>query len=199
MRCELYKHEWIDQSGDTILKGKIINLKLLEKDDIPLFTEWANDEEYGGKFEPLDQCSADDMLKWYENLPSTEQWFFIEKKDGTKIGHILYSKERDHYTIGFILRIEERGKGYCTEAVKILVDYLFLTKDIVRIQAEANPANTASCRVLEKSGFTREGVLRKICFIRGTWLDGALYSILREEWETPKILTASIRGASSNT
>jgi RimJ/RimL family protein N-acetyltransferase len=189
LRCELFKEGSDIKTGDTMLKGKIINLKLLEKDDIPLFTEWANDADYGGKFEPLDQCSLNDMQKWYENLPSTEQWFFIEKKDGTKVGHILYLKERDHYTIGFILHLEERGKGYCTEAVKILVDYLFLSKDIVRVQAEANPGNTASCRVLEKAGFIREGVLRQVCFIRGKWLDGALYSILREEWETPKILT----------
>ncbi len=83
----------------------------------------------------------------------------------------------------------ERNRGYCTEAVKIIVDYLFLTRDIVRIQAETNPKNIASWKVLEKAGFKREGVRRQSVFIRGKWQDGVLYSILREDWREPKILT----------
>jgi RimJ/RimL family protein N-acetyltransferase len=58
----------------------------------------------------------------------------------------------------------------------------------VRIQAETNPRNIASQRVLEKAGFTREGLVRKSIFIRGQWEDGLLYSILREEWNEPTIL-----------
>jgi RimJ/RimL family protein N-acetyltransferase len=73
--------------------------------------------------------------------------------------------------------------------VKILVDYLFLSKSIVRIQAKANPRNVASQRVLEKAGFKKEGLIRKDVFVRGQWQDGVLYSILREEWKEPKVLT----------
>jgi RimJ/RimL family protein N-acetyltransferase len=43
--------------------------------------------------------------------------------------------------------------------------------------------------VLEKADFKKEGVLRKSAFIRGEWRDLLLYSILREEWKEPKILT----------
>ena len=81
------------------------------------------------------------------------------------------------------------NKGYCTEAVMILVDFLFLSKDIIRIQAEANPRNLASQKVLEKVGFIKEGIIRKSVFIRGKWRDGILYSILRDEWAKPHILT----------
>jgi RimJ/RimL family protein N-acetyltransferase len=49
--------------------------------------------------------------------------------------------------------------------------------------------NSASHRVLEKAGFTKEGIIRKSAFIRGEWKDGSLYSILREEWKEPKVLT----------
>lgn len=96
---------------------------------------------------------------------------------------------RAHYKIGYIIHQSERGKGYCTEAVKMLVDYLFLAKDIVRIQAQTNPRNVASQRVLEKAGFAKGGVIRKANFIRGAWRDRAQFSILREEWKEPKILT----------
>ena len=69
---------------------------------------------------------------------------------------------------------------------------MFLSKDTVRVQAETNVENTASQKVLEKAGFRREGVVRKVAFIRGEWRDCYLYSILREEWKEPKILTKAV-------
>jgi RimJ/RimL family protein N-acetyltransferase len=85
----------------------------------------------------------------------------------------------------------ERGKGYCTEATQLMVDYLFLSKDTMRIQAQTDPRNIASHKVLEKVGFKKEGTLRKSFFMRGEWRDAYIYSILREEWKEPKILTRS--------
>ena len=90
--------------------------------------------------------------------------------------------------IGYILTPNERDKGYGTEAVEIVVDYLFLSKEIVRIQAIADVLNFASQKVLEKAGFKKEGTIRKSNFIKGEWRDGCLYSILREEWKEPRIL-----------
>ncbi len=59
----------------------------------------------------------------------------------------------------------------------------------MRVQAITGVDNFASQRILEKAGFTKEGTIRKSVFIRGVWQDGVLYSILREEWKEPKILT----------
>ena len=42
---------------------------------------------------------------------------------------------------------------------------------------------------LENAGFKKEGTLRKAFFSRGEWIDTAVFSILREEWKEPKILT----------
>jgi len=169
-----------------MLEGKLVNLRVLERDDLPLFAEWNNDPEFGGEFEPLEQNSLSDIEKWYDGERDGE-WFILETKDGKPVGQIMYSPEGPHYKIGYIIHQSERGKGYCTEAVKILVDYLFMAKNTVRIQAQTNPRNIPSKRVLEKAGFTKEGVIRKATFIRGAWRDGVLYSILREEWKEPKI------------
>jgi RimJ/RimL family protein N-acetyltransferase len=70
-----------------------------------------------------------------------------------------------------------------------MLDYLFLSKNIVRIQARTDLRNVASQKILEKAGFKKEGVVRKSSFVRGEWRDRYLYSILREEWKEPKILT----------
>ena len=172
-----------------MLEGKNVNLRVMEKEDLPLVAEWANNPEFSGKYEPLEQVSRKEVEKWYDNLKTEEKWFIIEKKDGGKIGQIFHAPRGPHFRIGYRLLPSERNKGYCTEAVKLIVDYLFLSKDIVRIQADTNPMNRASQRVLEKAGFTKEGLIRKDVFVRGEWRDGILYSILRDEWKEPKILT----------
>ena len=70
-----------------------------------------------------------------------------------------------------------------------MVDYLFMSKDRVRVQAATNSENKASQRVLEKAGFQKEGVVRKGLFLWGEWTDVYLYGILREEWKEPNMST----------
>ena len=172
-----------------MLEGKVVNLRVEEKEDLPLVAIWLNDPEYFGAYNPLIQLSKSQLEKEYDKLSPEKNWFLIEKKDGSKIGGIGHFPAGKLMEIGYVLIPSERGKGHCTEAVKIMVDYLFLSKDIVRIQAHTDVRNVASQKVLEKVGFKKEGTVRKFSFIRGEWRDGYLYSILREEWKEPKILT----------
>jgi len=117
--------------------------------------------------------------------------FIIQKKDRTKIGLIwhMVNQPSEQMEIVCFLVPSERGKGYGTEAVQLMVDNLFIYRNIVRIQAAANVMNKAAQRVLEKAGFKVEGTIRKLSFVRGEWKDRILYSILLEEWKEPKILT----------
>jgi len=172
-----------------LLEGKNVNLTIVEKGDLPLWAEWLNNPEFYGEYVWVPQQSKTSWEKRYDKLTPEEKWFFIEKKDGTKIGTITYFPRGGLLEIGFATIPDERSKGYCTEAVKIIVDYLFLSKNIVRIQAQTNPRNIPSQKVLEKAGFKKEGLIRKSAFVRGEWRDVVLYSILREEWKEPQILT----------
>jgi RimJ/RimL family protein N-acetyltransferase len=175
--------------GERLLEGKNVNLRVVEKEDVPLIAEWENSLDYISEYNPLRQRSRADQERNYDKIGPDEKWFLIEKKDGSKIGFILHSAVRGYWDIGYVLVPGERGKGYCTEAVQIIVDYLFLSKDTVRIQAETHVENMASQKVLERTGFKREGRVREEMFVWGKWADGYLYSILREEWKEPKILT----------
>jgi RimJ/RimL family protein N-acetyltransferase len=118
-----------------------------------------------------------------------KQWFLILKKDGSKIGFLGMRMGGFGWAIGYVMIPSERGKGYCTEAAQLAVDYLFMSKDIARIQAGTFTDNVASQKVLEKAGFQREGRIRKGMCAWGNWVDLYLYGILREEWKEPKILT----------
>jgi ribosomal-protein-alanine N-acetyltransferase len=127
-----------------LLEGKSVNLRIIEKEGLPLLADWSNNPEFLGEYIWLPQQSRTEREKKYDNITPDTKWFCIEKKDGTKIGFIAHLVAHGKLTaIGYALLPDERGKGYGSEAVKILVDYLFLSKDIGRIQAETHPKNMA--------------------------------------------------------
>ena len=169
----------------------------MEKEDVDFEFESTKDIDSVGEYEPIEeQVSKSHLMKTFDNPSNLEvltesRVFVIQKKDGIKIGGINHRFNQPDQTmeIGCNIVSTERGKGYGTEATQLMVDYLFLSKDIGRIQAKADVRNKASQRVLEKVGFKMEGTTRKSYFARGVWNDSYLYSILREEWKEPKIIT----------
>lgn len=171
----------------AMLSGELVDLNMVERDDLPLVTRWYNDLDFVGEFEPFDQSSMTATERQFEGLKDTD-WFIVSTKDGTKVGFACDFKAQGGYGIGYMFVPEARGKGYGSETVQILVDYVFLHKDVPRIHAETHPDNVSSQRVLEKAGFKREGILRAKFFSRGVWRDTAMWSIIREDWEGPKVL-----------
>jgi RimJ/RimL family protein N-acetyltransferase len=185
-----------------VLEGKNVNLRVMEKEDLPLFAEWYNNPDFMGEARfPTQRSMAETEKAFLEPNPNESKRFIIEKKNGTKIGTIshfnMLSPVGKLLEIGYALIPSERGKGYCTEATQLMVDYLFLSKEAPRIQALTLVKNIHSQRVLERVGFKREGIMRKCFYIRGEWSDFAVFSILREEWKEPKILKDRLKTAAA--
>ena len=85
------------------------------------------------------------------------------------------------WEIGVIMLPHARGRGYGTQAHKLLAQYLFAHTTAHRIEADTEADNVAEQRALEKAGFTREGVMRETGWRNGAWRDGVLYSLLRTD------------------
>ena len=81
--------------------------------------------------------------------------------------------------VGIGLLRQHRGKGYGTEAQRLLAEYLFAYTRIERLEASTDVLNLAEQRALEKAGFTREGVLRHAQWRAGAFHDCVLFSRLR--------------------
>jgi RimJ/RimL family protein N-acetyltransferase len=81
--------------------------------------------------------------------------------------------------VGYWLGPSVWGKGYATEAVRAVSEHAFAETDLERLQARVFEWNPASCRVLEKAGFTREARLRRATFKDGRLIDAWLYSRTR--------------------
>ncbi len=171
-----------------LLEGKRVNLRIVEEEELGVFAEFLNDPTVGSEYMPILQQPKSAIKQRYERLSPDDKWFFVEEKNSNIIGWISHSVIGGHMTIEYALAQTARNRGCGTEAVMMMVDYLFLSRNIRRIQAEVLSVNVASQRVLEKAGFTREGIKRKSSFVKGLWQDDIVFSILREEWAKPKIL-----------
>lgn len=83
--------------------------------------------------------------------------------------------------IGYILGRASWGHGLMHEALVALVDYAFDTLDLNRLEADVDPRNAPSVRVVERLGFVREGTLRQRWIVGGEVSDTAFFGLLRSD------------------
>ena len=85
-------------------------------------------------------------------------------------------------TIGYWVGLPHAHRGYMTTALRVLLPSLFGELNLHRIEAACIPSNASSIRVLEKCGFTREGLARRYLCINGIWQDHLLFGLLHEDF-----------------
>lgn len=84
--------------------------------------------------------------------------------------------------IGFILRRDCWGRGIMTDATRTLLGFAFDQLNLHRIEADVDPRNEPSIRLLERLGFKREGYLRERWLVGDEVNDTEFYGLLRREW-----------------
>ena len=123
------------------------------------------------------------------NVPGT--WFqfvIIEQASDLLIGdvgiHFLDTdSENRQVEIGYTLDKDFRGKGYATEALKTIIDYLINSLNKHRIVASIDPVNTTSIKLIERLGFRKEGHFIESILFHGKWVDDLVYAVLAKEWK----------------
>jgi len=81
-------------------------------------------------------------------------------------------------TLGYWVGAKYANLGYMTAAVRAVVPFVFDSLELHRLEAACLPTNTASIRLLERTGFKREGIARRYLRINGVWQDHLLYALL---------------------
>ena len=135
-------------------------------------------------------AQADELIAGFGRRFATQggiRWGLTLTGDDTLIGTAGFpSIEAAAYRarLGYNLAYAHWGRGLATEAVRALVGFGFTQLHLNRIEATTNLDNTGSMRVLEKVGFTEEGILRDYVYWRevGIFYDARLYSLLRREY-----------------
>lgn len=122
------------------------------------------------------------------NLPGT--WFnfvIMEQRTFEIIGdigiHFLETdSENKQVEIGYTLDRANRGNGYATEALSVIIDYLMVSLNKHRITASIDPINVASIKLIERLGFRKEAHFIESFYFHGKWVDDLVYAILAKEW-----------------
>ena len=112
-------------------------------------------------------------------------FFVLEVVTGRLTGGVTLSNVRrgvtQSATLGYWMGAPYAGHGTMTNAVALLIPYVFQELRLHRLEAATQPINPASIRVLEKNGFQREGYARRYLKINGDWHDHALYGLLADD------------------
>jgi RimJ/RimL family protein N-acetyltransferase len=122
---------------------------------------------------------------------------FLQRSEGGPIlGAVTlfgFTDNSGRAEVGYILSRQAWGQGLMQEALRALLQYGFSELGLRRIEADIDPNNLRSARILERLGFIREGQLRERWIVAGKVSDTALYGLLAREW------TASIKSLGRET
>ena len=99
-------------------------------------------------------------------------------------GFNLWVQNSARAVLGFDLARANWRQGIMSEALGLLLDYGFQQMELNRVEAVVFRDNDASCRLLAKLGFAREGLLREYEYLHGRLQDMYMYSLLRQDRET---------------
>lgn len=175
-----------------MLRGPRVTLRPWTRDDLPALRRWHNDPEvmqYWGERAALvpegmfekDLATDGRFTKFEEN-----GYFCICDETGRAIGRIDYEDLRLPYRgaeLAILLGEKETwSKGYGSEAIVVLLDFLFNEMGAHRVWLEVFASNLRAQRAYEKVGFVREGTMREQWFSEGQWHDEHIYGILRDEF-----------------
>jgi len=171
-----------------MLKGKSIILRLVRDTDLNQLYDFHTDVANRGDFFPLGLLSQPVFLKRFQETgfwSKDEGMLVIVSPDDALLGHIEFYKTvnyLDEYELSYqIYSTEHRGKGVASEAVQLLVHYIFETSRVNRIRLVIHPDNVASRRLAEKCGFQHEGTARGAWYHKGKNQDVEIYALLHDD------------------
>ncbi|MBO0734458.1 MAG: GNAT family N-acetyltransferase [Methylocapsa sp.] len=123
------------------------------------------------------------LRRCYEEIANDEAYpFLIFRENGVLAGGLTLGQIRrgvvQSGTLGYWIGAPYARQGLMTAAVRGVVGYAFTTLRLHRIEASCLPHNLASVRLLERTGFSREGYARAYLRINGIWQDHLLYALL---------------------
>lgn len=177
--------------GPGVLRGSRVRLRPLQEADVPVLDAWWALPEWQGlqqstvRPRPPGSFSGT-VRRWSANDDRQGVGFSVAALGGEGlVGHVTLwgarLPERDAH-LAVLIGPDHVGRGYGTDAVRVLIRYGFLVMGLNRIQLEVYAYNTRARRAYARAGFVEEGTRRDAVFIDGSFADEVVMSVLRREW-----------------
>ena len=190
------KQYWNDNEGENngeFLENNKICLRAVKESDLEDYYLKTNDGDSESVrnsdrmiFPVGDGARAERVANLARQNPYEEEYtVIIENHEGEAVGNInthSCNKTNGVFKYGISILHQYRGRGYVSEAIKILLKYYFNELDYKKVEAEIYEFNNSSLVLHEKLGFVQEGILRLNHFANGRRWDTHCFGMLREEY-----------------
>lgn len=174
-----------------LIQTERLIIRLAEPEDAEAIFSYRSDFA-ANKYQGWLPDSVEEVSDYIRNMPRTIavpdscfQFAIILVDENKLIGDmgIRFTNHNNMQAeIGCTLHTAYQKKGYATEALTAMVDYLFGILDKHRIITSVDPENTPSVRLIERLGFRKEAHLKESYYLRGNWVDDVIYAKLKKEW-----------------
>ncbi|MDQ3252171.1 MAG: GNAT family N-acetyltransferase [Actinomycetota bacterium] len=183
-----------DNRGPILnIEGDLVALGPLRRDLLPLYQRWINDLDTTRTLDlPPRPMTMEKELDWYDRQSKTEDdvpFTIYERETLRPIGNTgLHGVDHRNRSATFGILIGEpecRGKGYGTEATRLMLDYAFTALGLHNVMLTVFEFNPAGIRAYEKAGFKAIGRRRKCRMMGGKLWDEVHMDCLSSEFESP--------------
>ncbi|OJJ16998.1 GNAT family N-acetyltransferase [marine bacterium AO1-C] len=129
------------------------------------------------------------ISKTSNQINEPETWFqfvITEKKSEKIIGDLgihFFGEENLQVEIGCTLNKLYQNRGYATESIESVIDFLFDDLKKHRIITSVDPKNINSIKLVERIGFRKEAHFIESLFIKGKWVDDIVYALIKRDWD----------------
>lgn len=177
----------------SILVGENIILREYRKEDLPYIRKWVNNKEITN--------NLSNIFLYPHTMNDTESFLnsMLEGSSGFK-GYVVAHKETGEYigqidliaidwinrvaTLGIVLGATENlSKGYGTEAIRLIQEFVFNKLNLHKLDLEVRSYNERAIRCYKKCGFVEEGRFREDFFVDGKYTDTLFMGILKSEYK----------------
>jgi len=175
------------------MEGKLVRLRPYDKSDLDDLMKWVNDEDvtrFLGSLmtPPLSRSAEEGFLGMAMTHSETHKVFAIETLAGEFAGGIdlrVVDQIDRRAEVGIVIGFKDFwGKGYGTDAMKVLLKFAFGRLNLNRVSLRVFDYNERAIKSYEKCGFKREGLLRQDRFYAGEYHDTIVMGMLRQEFQS---------------
>lgn len=178
-----------------MIKGKKVILRPVKQKDFAAIYQWVNDSEIMPYWYGRDKARIFEWIKKHFTPAikgKTDYTYWMIEACGKPIGYMCNTAEKDddgefmgHVEIDILIGEKEFwGKGYGSDALKIMVRYAFEEQKAERVFLKPRTVNSRAIHVYEKVGFKKEGILRHNELFERKWIDNLMMSIIKKEYLT---------------
>lgn len=181
-----------DTSFDRLITPRL-TIRRFRADDAATFAQYRSDADvarYQSWDTPYTLAQAEQFVTGlaaaHPDAPG--EWFQFAVEETASACHVgdvaafIESDDPRLATVGVTLAPSAQGRGYATEALTALLDYLFGQRGKHRVSASCDTRNHASAALLERLGMRREAHHLANTWEKGAWTDEYVYAVLAEEW-----------------